>query len=205
MQVAQGLARSAWHRVPESADVPRSELGTDLLQPGPEALRDRTSPGRGRGCGMGGGSDPRWGRGCRMGRGRGGTAHPAGSDRFSLSRAPPAGIAPVNAISVSSPCSMTEKEVPEPPASPASGGKPKSRVSGCPQGSLGGRGKPPLYHHPATAPRGFGRRGVPGGTLIQPGVGRAFPRSMRCSGTTASSFCGAFTGLGGGSPSSEHS
>lgn len=67
-EIAQGLARSTWHRVPESADVPRSGLGTDLLQPGPGALPDRT---RARGCGMGAGSDPRWGRGCRTGRGKG--------------------------------------------------------------------------------------------------------------------------------------
>lgn len=109
-------------------------------------------------------------RGCWMGKGRGGTAHPTlqglttsvpglGLKLGSCSWNCPS----QNAISVSSPCSMTEKEVPEPPASPASGGKPKSRVSGCPQGSLGGWGKPFLYHHhhPATAPGGFGRPGGP--------------------------------------------
>ncbi|XP_027583134.2 SH3 and cysteine-rich domain-containing protein 3 [Pipra filicauda] len=42
-------------------------------------------------------------------------------------QAPAAGAAPANALSLPSPHSMTEKEVPEPAASPASGGKPKSR------------------------------------------------------------------------------
>lgn len=63
---------------------------------------------------------------------------------FSPHRAPAVGTVPANVMSLFSPHSMTEKEVPEPPASPASGGKPKSRVSGCPWGSLGGWGKPPF-------------------------------------------------------------
>lgn len=70
--------------------------------------------------------------------GAGDASHPARSGSPASPRAPTVGTALANATSLFSPHSMTEKEVPEPPASPASGGKPKSRVSGCPQGSLGG-------------------------------------------------------------------
>lgn len=98
-------------------------------------------------CGQGGRSWCCWGRARRWLR----RCFPSSPVwQFLPHWAPPA---PDDAICVSFPRSMTEKEVPEPPASPASGGKPKSRVSGCPRGSLGGWGKPPFQHHPCLSPR----------------------------------------------------
>lgn len=66
------------------------------------------------------------------GAGWGDASHAARSGR-SCSQQPP--LTPCVSFP---PRSMTEKEVPEPAASPASGGKPKSRVSGCPRGNSGG-------------------------------------------------------------------
>lgn len=82
--------------------------------------------------------------GAEGGAGLGDASHPARSGHSCPHWAPAVGTAPANVMSLFFLHSMTEKEVPEPPASPASSGKPKSRVSGCSQGSLGGWGKPPF-------------------------------------------------------------
>ncbi|XP_032853562.1 SH3 and cysteine-rich domain-containing protein 3 isoform X2 [Tyto alba] len=58
----------------------------------------------------------------------GDASHPARSCGSCLYGAPAVRTAPANMMCLFSPCSMTEKEVPDPPASPASGGKPKSRL-----------------------------------------------------------------------------
>ena len=122
------------------------------------------------------------------------------------------GTDPANVMSLLFPHSMTEKEVPEPPASPASGGKPKSRVSGCPQGSLSGWGKPPFCHCLCLSPRSLcGAKDAwwdldPAGhwvAISQLGFspGCPHPRVLR---GYSFSFCGDLTGPGKGSPSSQH-
>ncbi|XP_064257298.1 SH3 and cysteine-rich domain-containing protein 3 isoform X2 [Passer domesticus] len=97
---------------------------------------------------------------------------------------------------------MTEKEVPEPPASPASGGKPKSRVSGCPRGSLGGWAKPPSLSSSCRSPRRIWEAGGawwdpdPAGCWVgisQLGISLACPG---CSGATASIFLWRLHGTG---------